>query len=255
VKKLGIIALALCLPVLAAGCGANAKASAKDKTLIVLAAASLTGTFTQLAGQFEGEHPGVHVKLVFDSSATLAQQAIQHAPGDVLATADRKTMDQAASAGGLAGGTPTQFATNVIELAVPADNPAGIHTLGDLDQRGVTFLTCVPTAPCGSAAAALLEQDGVTRSPASEEVDVKSVITKVAAGEADAGLVYRTDVVAAGSKVNGIEVPGAADSPNTYWLAVTADASDRSLAAAWVTFVTSTKGQAVLRAAGFGTGG
>lgn len=253
-KPLVTLTLTLCLPFIAVGCGSDAS-TAESRTLTVLAASSLTGAFTELADQFEGEHPKVHVKLVFDSSATLAQQAIQHAPGDVLATADQKTMDQAEAAGGLAHGSPTRFATNVIELAVPRDNPAGIHTLRDLDRDGVTYLTCVTTAPCGSAADALLEKDGITRKPASQEVDVKSVLGKVVAGEADAGLVYRTDVVAAGDKVTGIEVPGAAESPNTYWISATADSSEADLAAEWITFVTGTEGRAVLETAGFGSGG
>lgn len=235
----------------ATGCGASSPHHS-SRTLTVLAASSLTETFTQLADEFEGAHPGVHVRLVFDSSATLAQQAIQHAPGDVLATADRTTMDQARSGHGL-GGAPSEFATNVITLAVPKDNLAHVETLADLDRRGVDFLTCVPTAPCGAAADALLHADGITREPVSEEVDVRSVLSKLEAGEADAGLVYRTDVTASAGKVTGIDVPGAADQPNQYFVAPTADASDHDLAQQWVRFLLASDGKAVLRAAGFGT--
>jgi molybdate transport system substrate-binding protein len=244
----GLLALAL------TGCGGGYTPTSRDRTLTVLAASSLTGTFTDLADQFEGEHPGVDVKLVFDSSATLAQQAIEQAPGDVLATADQKTMDGAKSGGGL-GGEPTQFATNVIVLAVPEDNPAHIKDLADLDKDGVDYLTCVPTAPCGSAARSLLKADRVTRRPASEEVDVKSVLSKVEAGEADAGLVYQTDVTASDGKVTGIAVPGAAETPNTYWVATTEGATQRSLAREWIALLTDTEGRAVLTAAGFGTAG
>jgi molybdate transport system substrate-binding protein len=234
------------------GCASGARAPSSEQTLTVLAASSLTGAFTDLAAEFEGEHPGVDVQLVLDSSATLARMAAEHAPGDVLATADRRTMDQALAAGGLRRGeAPVQFATNVLELAVPAGTTR-VRSFADLDDSGVDYLTCVATAPCGAVARALLAHDGVHRRPASEEVDVKAVVTKVAAGEADAGLVYRTDVVASGGKVVGLDIPGADATPNTYWAAVTADAQDDRLAASWITFITGDKGRVALGAAGFG---
>lgn len=231
------------------GCGSE---ESQDETLTVLAASSLTGTFTQLAGEFETRNPGVQVKLVFDSSATLAQQAIEHAPGDVLATADTGTMFEAVDGDGVRS-KPKKFATNVIVLAVPRGNPAHIGTVKDLNRDGVDFLTCVTTAPCGGAAAHLLEENGVTREPASEEVDVKAVLAKVEAGEADAALVYATDVAASAGKVTGIEVPGAANEPNPYWVAVTEGAKNGTLAAEWIDFLTGTEGRAVLETAGFGT--
>jgi molybdate transport system substrate-binding protein len=256
-KELSALALTVVLGFAVAGCGSDDD-PAKQRTLTVLAASSLTGTFTDLASQFEAAHDGVRVKLVFGSSATLAQQTIEHAPGDVLATADQKTMDDAASGGGVEG-EPTQFATNVIVVAVPTDNPAHVATFADLDKNGVDYLTCVPTAPCGAAAEALLAKAGISHKPVSQEVDVKSVLAKVVADEADAGLVYQTDVTASDGKVTGIEVPGAAASPNTYWLGVTAkghDAADAGdLATQWIEFLTSSEGQAVLKAAGFGTVG
>jgi molybdate transport system substrate-binding protein len=246
-------AFALVLAAATAGCSTSEDRDA-GQTLTVLAASSLTGPFTDLAAQFEAEHPGTHVKLVLDSSATLAHQAIDHAPGDVLATADEKTMEQARTGGGL-GGDPERFASNVIVVAVPSDNPAHIRTLADLDHEGVDYLTCVPSAPCGAAALALLRSAGIERQPVSQEVDVKSVLGKVEAGEADAGLVYRTDVTAARGKVQGLEVPGADEHPNTYWVSVTAEAKTDALADEWVRFVTGDEGQAVLKAAGFGTAG
>lgn len=249
-KKLLVATLALGIALATGGCGGD-EPSAKKRTLTVLAASSLTGTFTDLASEFEAAHEGVDVRLVFDSSATLAQQAIEQAPGDVLATADQKTMDQAKAEDGV-DGEPTEFATNVVVLAVPKDNPARLSKLADLDKHGVDYLTCVTTAPCGAAARALLEANGVRRKPVSEEVDVKSVLAKVAADEADAGLVYQTDVTASAGKVTGFVIPGAADSPNTYWVAVTTGAKQGTLARDWVDFLTSTDGQSVLKAAGFG---
>ena len=246
-----IAALLVVLAVLVAGCGGGS--GPQKRTLTVLAASSLTGTFTDLATKYEAEHPGVHVRLVFDSSATLAQMAVERAPGDVLATADRRTMDDAAAGKGVRG-TPAQFATNVLVLAVPAGNPKHIGAFADLDRPGVDYLACVTTAPCGAAAKALLQQGGIGRAPASEEVDVKAVLAKVAAGDADAGLVYRSDVTAAKGQVTAVDVPGAAASPNTYWVAVTANAKQRTLARAWVDLLTGATGRAVLQSAGFGTG-
>lgn len=249
-----VILLGLVLAAALAGCGGDDTPVGNDKTLTVLAASSLTGTFTQLAHTFEQRNAGVKVKLVFDSSATLAQQTIEHAPGDVLATADQKTMNDAKAGKGV-DGDPKEFATNVVTLAVPRANPAHISTVADLDKGGVDYLTCVTTAPCGAAAQALLAGNHVSRKPVSEEVDVKAVLAKVETGEADAGLVYATDVTASAGKVTGIEVPGAAASPNTYWIAITASARNGALAAQWIDFLTGGEGRAVLEAAGFGTAG
>jgi molybdate transport system substrate-binding protein len=245
-----LVVAAICALTLAGCAGAGAKDG--NQTLTVLAASSLSGTFTDLATQFERSHPGVRVRLVLDSSATLAQMAREHAPGDVLATADRRTIDQAAAGGGL-GGTPTQFASNVVVLAVPRDNPAKITSVSDLDKGGVDYLTCVASAPCGAAAHALLQAEGITRTPVSEEVDVKAVLTKVEADEADAGLVYRTDVTATKGKVTALEVPGANAQPNTYWVAPTAASTQSRLARAWIELLTGPDGRAVLSTAGFGT--
>lgn len=240
--------LALALTLSCVGCGEDG-----DRTLTVLAAASLTSTFSDLAEEFEAAHEGVEVRLVLDSSATLARMAADGAPGDVLATADRRTMDEARDAGGTRG-LPVEFASNVIVLVVPRDNPADIDVLSDLDRAGVDYLTCVPTAPCGAAARSLLDRNGIDREPVSQEVDVRAVLGKVGAGEADAGLVYRTDVTAAAGSVRGIPVPGAEEEPNTYWVAVTAEAEQKDLARDWVELLTGADGKAVLRTAGFGTG-
>ena len=220
-----------------------------DTTITVLAASSLTGTFTDLAAQFEKDHSGVQVKLAFDSSATLAQQAAGGAPADVLATADTTTMDSAKSA---LASTPQNFASNVMVLATPQDNPAHLSSFADLDSGGVKYVVCVDTAPCGKIAASLLEQDHVTRHPASTEVDVKSVLAKVTEGEADAGIVYTTDAVSAGDAVKTIPIPGSSQQTTTYPIA-TLDQSDHAdLAQEFVDLVMSAQGQQVLQDAGFG---
>ncbi|MGA8256709.1 MAG: molybdate ABC transporter substrate-binding protein, partial [Nocardioides sp.] len=215
------LAVVLTLPLALAACGSDDASddagSAGEVT--VLAAASLTGTFTELAADFEAGNPGVKVTLAFDSSATLAGQAVEGAPADVLATADTLTMQDAVDGGAVPEG-PTTFATNVMTLVVPTDNPAGITTFEDLEQDGVDYVLCVETAPCGNVGAALLAAGAIDREPASLEVDVKAVLQKVVSGEADAGLVYVTDATAAGDEVVSIEIPDAASQVLEYPIGV-----------------------------------
>ncbi|MCD4525558.1 molybdate ABC transporter substrate-binding protein [Nocardioides sp. cx-173] len=234
--------LALLLPL--AGCGGN-----DDTTITVLAAASLTESFTALAEDFEAEHDGVTVRLAFDSSATLAEQAVGGAPADVIATADTTTMDRAADA---LAADPVVFATNTMVLVTPADNPAGITSYADLASGEVTYVVCVATAPCGRTATTLLEATGQRAEPASLEVDVKAVLAKVTSGEADAGLVYATDAVAAGEEVRRFEIPGAQEVVTAYPIAPLEQAMDPALAQDFVALVLSDAGRRVLRDAGFG---
>jgi molybdate transport system substrate-binding protein len=241
--------LALVAPLSACGGDDGGEAGGDTTTITVLAAASLTETFTDLADRFETDHPGVTVRLAFDSSATLAQQAVDGAPADVLATADTATMDSARDA---LRGDPTVFATNTMVLVTPRDNPAGIARFDDLDSGDVTWVACVPTAPCGKVAAALLEDNGVSTGPASLEVDVKSVLARVTSDEADAGLVYATDGVAAGDGVQTFEIPGAEAEATTYPIATLQQSKQDDLARAFVDLVTSAGGRRVLDAAGFG---
>jgi molybdate transport system substrate-binding protein len=243
-----------------AGCGSNAGGAsggggggdaAEKGTLTVLGAASLTEAFTTLAEDFEAAHPGTHVRLAFDSSATLAEQVNQGAPADVLATADTATMQTVRDAGNTAG-KPQLFATNHLELVVPRDNPAGITKFADLDKPGVKYVVCVDTAPCGKLARTVLSRTGITHPPASEEVDVKAVESKVQLGEADAGIVYATDVVAAGDKVKAVDIPTSNQNLNSYPIAALEEARKPALAEAWVRLVLSAEGRKVLAADGFG---
>lgn len=220
-----------------------------DTTITVLAASSLTGSFTELGKEFEKEHSGVTVKFAFDSSATLAQQATQGAPADVLATADTKTMASAKSA---QASTPQNFATNVMVLAVPAANPANVTSFSDLDKSSVKYVMCVPTAPCGSVGQALLDQDHITGKPVSQEVDVKSVLAKLTEGEADAGIVYTTDAVAAGDQVKALPIPGSSKQITTYPIVTLKQSKEATLAQDFVDLVTGSTGQQVLQKAGFG---
>jgi molybdate transport system substrate-binding protein len=245
--KLAIVALALALPL--AACGSGADDSSDAQSITVLAAASLTGTFTDLADQFEKDHPGVTVKLAFDSSATLAQQAVDGAPADVLATADATTMDSAKST---LDGEPEVFATNTMVLVTPTNNPGGITGFDDIEQGDLSYVACVESAPCGKVAAALLADNDVTSEPSSLEVDVKAVLAKVTSDEADAGLVYATDAVAAGADVQTFEIPHAADEITTYPIATLTQSGDAALAQEFVDLVTGPAGQQVLADAGFG---
>ena len=242
--KLAVLtALLALLPLTACGGGGG------GTTITVLAASSLTGTFTELGKEFESQHPGVTVKFAFDSSATLAQQAVDGAPADVLATADTTTMDSAKTAQAVA---PQVFATNVMVLAMPASNPAHVTSFADLDKSSVKYVVCVATAPCGAVAQALLTQDHISGSPVSTEVDVKSVLARLTEGEADAGIVYTTDAIAAGDQVTHLPIPGAARQITTYPIVTLTQSTQSTLAQQFVDMVTGSTGQQVLAKAGFG---
>lgn len=253
-RPLGLVVAAVSLAALvAAGLSACSSddGAVVDTEITVLAAASLTETFTALADEFESEHPGVTVRLAFDSSATLAGQAVEGAPADVLATADAKTMQAAVDGGAVPGGPPT-FATNLMTLVVPADNPAGVASFADLDDPGVDYVMCVETAPCGAVGAALLAANQVATDPASLETDVKAVLAKVISDEADAGLVYLTDATAAADGVRTIAIPEAETQLLKYPIGVLDQASEPGLAQEFVDLVLSDAGREILRQAGFG---
>ena len=219
-------------------------------TLNVFAAASLTGTFTELGKTFESEHPGVTVSFNFAGSSDLVAQIQQGAPADVFASADEKNMTKATD-DKLIAGEPVIFATNVLSIAVPPDNPAKIATLADLAKDGVQLVICAPEVPCGAATVKVAEAAGITLKPVSEEANVKDVLAKVENG-ADAGLVYATDVASAKDKVLGIDFPEAAGAVNKYPIGAIANSANADLAAEFVALVTGATGQQVLANAGFG---
>ncbi|QWC84298.1 molybdate ABC transporter substrate-binding protein [Nocardioidaceae bacterium] len=231
--------------------GASEPASGSQE-LTVLAAASLTEVFDALGEQFEADNPGVTVTFAFDSSATLATQAAEGAPADVLATADERTMEDAVAADAVTG-TPTVFAENRLVLVTPADNPGGVRGVEDLAREDVDYVVCVPSAPCGDLAARALEVAGVDADAASQEVDVKAVLAKVTADEADAGIVYATDALAAGDQVQVLDLAGAESLITSYPVAVLAQAEANDLAARWIELLQSAPGRDVLRDAGFDT--
>lgn len=225
--------------------------SAQTGTLTVYAAASLKKTFTELGKQFESAHPGVKVTFNFAGSSDLVTQLTEGAPADVFASADQKNMDKA-SASKLVAGTPTVFATNTLEIAVPKGNPGKVNSLQDLTRSDVKVVLCAPAVPCGSAAAKVEKAAGITIKPVSEESSVTDVLNKVQTGQADAGLVYETDILGAAGKVDGVNFTQASAVVNRYPIAVLSDSKNTTLAQQFVALVTSAAGQHVLTAAGFG---
>jgi len=228
--------------------GATGQASG---TITVFAAASLKATFTQLATDFEAQNPGTKIMLSFAGSSDLATQITQGAPADVFASADTRNMTKLADAK-LLDGTAENFATNVLEIAVPPSNPASIASFADLAKPGGKVVVCASQVPCGAAADSVEKAAGVTLSPVSEESSVTDVLGKVTSGEADAGLVYVTDVKGAGDKVRGIPFDESGKAVNTYPIAPVGSSRNKELAAAFIAMVTGTDGQNTLSAAGFG---
>jgi molybdate transport system substrate-binding protein len=219
------------------------------QTLSVYAAASLTGAFDELATLLEEEDPSVDVQITYDGSSTLATQIAAGAPADVFASADHKNMQPLRDEG--LTGPATLFAGNTLRIAVAIGNPLKIDNLADLARPGVITVLCAVQVPCGAASAAVLANAGVTLSPASEEQNVTAVVTKVAAGEADAGLVYATDVAANPGRVEGVTPAGANAVVGHYPIAVVAGSAHGDAAQAFVDLVLSPAGQSVLAAHGF----
>lgn len=219
-------------------------------TVTVFAAASLTESFQAIADAFTAEHPGVEVTFNFGGSSGLATQIVEGAPVDVFAAASPATMTTVTDAG--LATDAHDFATNTLEIAVPTDNPGGVTGLADFANPDLAIALCAAEVPCGAAAARALDAAGIVASVDTYEQDVKAVLTKVELGEVDAGLVYRTDVLAAGAKVKGIEFPEAAGAIARYPIAALTASANPDAAAAFVAFVLSDAGQQILREAGFG---
>jgi molybdate transport system substrate-binding protein len=242
-------ACALALP----GCGSSSKSTGADPvsgTVVVDAASSLKDTFTVLATSFEAAHPGSKVTLNFGGSDTLAAAITGGAPVDVFAAASAKTMTTVTAAGDGVG-TPVTFAKNELEIAVPPSNPAKIASLADTVKSGVKLVTCAATVPCGAAATKAYAAARLTAKPVSLEPDVRSVLTKVELNEADAGIVYQTDVLAAGAKVTGINFPEAAQAIATYPIVEVKGSKNAATAQAFIAYIVGATGQAMLQKAGF----
>ena len=226
--------------------------TASDVTgnLTVFAAASLTESFTQIGKDFEATYPGTKVIFSYGGSSTLATQINNGAPADVFASASPTNMKQVTDAGS-GDGTPTVFVRNQLVIAVPQGNPHGIKTLADLAKPGLKVALCAEQVPCGAAAKTALAAGSVTLTPVTLEADVKAALSKVKLGEVDAALIYRTDARTAAPTVEGIEFPESAKAINDYPIIVLKDAVNKSAAQAFVAYVQSDKGMAVLTGAGF----
>ncbi len=216
------------------------------QTVTVLAAASLTDVFEQIAADFEADHPGVQVERSFSASSTIVQQVNEGAPADVVALAGQKSLEPLGDDRRTTD--PVVFTTNTLELAVPSDNPAGVGGTADLEADGIRLVVCQPEVPCGTATTALFDQLGISPEVASYEPDVRATLSKVELGEADVGIVYRTDVAAAGDGVTGVEIPPEDNVVNAYPILAVSDAP---LAQAFIDEVMSERGQQHLADAGF----
>jgi molybdate transport system substrate-binding protein len=244
-RSLLALLAALLLLVTTAGCGSS---SEDTQTLDVFAAASLSKTFPKIAEQFEADHDGVKVRFNFGGSSDLVEQIKGGAPADVFASADTANMDKLGSD----AVDPQTFATNTLQIVVPAGNPANITSFADLAKPGVKLVICAPEVPCGTASQTAATAAKVELKPVSQEQSVTDVLGKVTAGEADAGLVYVTDVKGAGAAVEGISFPAAQQAVNIYPISTLAEAKEKTLAKEFVELVLSAKGQQVLADAGFG---
>ena len=233
----------------AATAGAGSPSPSVTGNITVFAASSLKEAFTTIGQQFEAAHPGVKVTFSFAASSALAQQINSGAPADVFASASKTNMQQVVDAGGASN--PTDFVKNVMEIATPPSNPANVTTVNDLAKSSVKVALCQPQVPCGSTAQKVFTNAGITVKPVTLEPDVKSVLGKVTLGEVDAGMVYVTDVLAAGSAVKGVEIPDNVNASTTYPIAALTKAPNPSTAQAFVAYVLSPDGQTVLKNAGF----
>ncbi len=219
--------------------------------IVVLAAASLTGSFTAEAKAFEQANPGTKVTLSFGASSTLATQVVQGAPADVFASADQANIAKVTDPG-LAAGPATAFATNRLAVIVAKGNPKGISGLVDLARSDLIVVLAAPEVPVGKYGQQALDTAKVAVTPKSLEADVKAVVSKVTLGEADAGIVYTTDVKAAGDKADGVAIPDDVNVLATYPAVVTKAAKNPVAAAAFVAFLGSADGRKILADAGFG---
>lgn len=231
-----------------AACGDSG--DSRDGDITVFAAASLTEAFTGLGEAYELEHDGARVTFSFAASSDLAGQISNGAPADVFASADEPNMDKVV-AGGDNVGEPVAFAGNVLEIAVPKGNPGRVESLSDLSDPDLKVAVCAPEVPCGNAATELFRVVGVKGDVDTYEPDVKSVLTKVELGEVDAGLVYHSDALAAGDKIDSVRIPQAGQVVNTYPIVVVDGGNNPTGGQGFTDLVLGDRGRAELKKWGF----
>ncbi|MDQ1306770.1 MAG: molybdate transport system substrate-binding protein [Actinomycetota bacterium] len=252
----GLLVFCVGLAVLCAGCSAapaqgEQGPGAQNESLTVFAAASLTAPFTAIGQLFETQHPGSRVVFNFAGSADLVSQLDQGAAADAFAAADTSTMNDAVAAN-LVAGPPVTFATNSMTIAVPPTNPASIGSFADLARPGVRLVVCLPTVPCGAASAQVARNTGTLLQPVSEESSVTDVLNKVTAGDADAGVVYLSDIHRAGGQLANVGIPSSVNVVNRNQLATLTGGPSPGLAEEFRQLVLSRRGQQILLDAGFG---
>ncbi|OAH12646.1 molybdate-binding periplasmic protein precursor [Streptomyces jeddahensis] len=248
-----LLALSGCSSSAGSSSGSAGSSSSPERlsgTVTVFAAASLKESFTTLGKEFEKAHPGTKVTFNFSGSDTLAASITSGAPADVFAAASDTTMKTVTDAGD-ASGTPATFVRNQLEIATLPGNPEKISSLKDLTDSRLKVALCDKEVPCGAAAQKALDAAGLKLTPVSYEQDVKSALTKVELKEVDAAVVYKTDVKAAGSRVEGVEFPESAEAVNSYPIVLLKDAPNAAAAKEFIALVRSGDGQRVLGAAGF----
>src|SRR5262245_58343119 len=249
------------LLIVAAACGGDdddsaatttesTEAEGPTGTITVFAAASLTDAFGEMADTFEEENPGATVEMNFGASSALREQILAGAPADVFASANTSNMDQLVDAAAVEG-EPEVFVENELEIAVPAGNPGNVEGLDAFGNAELNIGLCAEEVPCGQFGREALAKSGVTPAQDTDEPDVRSPLTKVEAGDLDAGLVYHTDVLSAGDEVEGVEVPDEFNVIASYPLAALSESGNAELAAAFVAFVLSDEGQEILESYGF----
>ncbi len=252
IRKQALAAVLVAFSLFAAACGSSSKPAASTSTtapsgttapggglsgsINVLAASSLTEAFTALGKQFEAAHPGTKINLSFGASSDLVTQIKQGAPADDFASADEANMTKVTDAN-LNDGAPQNFAKNQMEIAVEPGNPKHISTVADLANSGTVVVLCDPSVPCGKFADQVLANAKVTVTPKSREVNVKATLAKVEQGEADASIVYVTDVKSAGTKVDGVTIPDNINVITTLPIVALKNSKNSSLAQAWANFV------------------
>lgn len=224
--------------------------SANSETVTVFAAASLVDAFTEIGAAFEAANPGSTVEFNFASSSDLANQIVEGASADVFASADSKNIDKLRT-GDVPFSAPHVFATNTLEIIVEVGNPFEIQSLADLSDSNLTYVTCDESVPIGRYSSQILATAGVEVSPASFEEHVKGIVNKIALGEADAGIVYRTDVIAAGSAVEGVPIPNEFNVTAEY-PAVAIGPAPSGLTQEFLAFITSPAARTILTMYGFG---
>ena len=243
-------ALAIAFAVFAASCGGAAQPAADAGSVTVFAGSSLTDAFKRAGEQLKVKNRGTDYVFNFGSSSTLATQITSGAPADVFASADEANMQKVLDAK-LNDSAPAFFVGNRLQIAVATGNPKQIAGLADLAKPGLIVVLAGPTVPAGRYALEALGKAGVTVKTASQEVDVRAVLNKVALGEADAGIVYVTDVMSAGGRVTGVDIPEAQQVIARYPIAVMKGSKNPRLAKAYIDYLLSDDGQRLLAEFGF----